>query len=206
MPTGWVLLQDGCLLDRCHSISMSANLLPLNLTCLLVLCFSICHNCWYGISLLVVPAGVVPHYWPFNSSVVPHYQPCLLLVCCLTIGHAFWCGASVAPMPVGAVPHYRVCLQIWCLTIAMTFGVVPYYQQCRLVWFLTIGHACWSIATATNILQVECSWKKDGYKFGATCWYRGVIISDMSADPVPLSDIPTCTVQLYQQILTCMLG
>ena len=32
---------------------------------------------------------------------------------------------------------------------------------------------------------------------------QGAITSDMSADLVPLSDIPTCTVQLYQ---TCMLG
>ena len=94
---------------------------------------------------------------------------------------------------------------MWCLTIAMSSGVVPYCQQWLLVWFLTISHACWSIATATSILQVECRWKKDGYKFGATCWYRGAIISDMSADPVPLSDIPTCTVQLYHHILTCML-
>ena len=33
--------------------------------------------------------------------------------------------------------------------------------------------------------------------------YRGAITSDISADPVPLSDIPACTVQLFQ---TCMLG
>ena len=33
--------------------------------------------------------------------------------------------------------------------------------------------------------------------------YRGAIISDMPADPVPLTDMPACTVQLYQ---TCMLG
>ena len=33
--------------------------------------------------------------------------------------------------------------------------------------------------------------------------YRGAITSDMSADPAPLSDMPACTVQLYQ---TCMLG
>ena len=40
----------------------------------------------------------------------------------------------------------------------------------------------------------------DGYK----CYsYRGATTSEMSADPVPLSDIPACTVQLYQ---TCLLG
>ena len=33
--------------------------------------------------------------------------------------------------------------------------------------------------------------------------YRGAIIADMSADPVPLSDMPACSVQLYQP---CMLG
>ena len=65
---------------------------------------------------------------------------------------------------------------------------------------LTIGYACWSIATATDILLVECRSKKDGV------WrylYSGAIISDMSADTVPLSDMAACTVQLYQ---TCMLG
>ena len=81
------------------------------------------------------------------SGVVPHYQPCLL-VCCLTIGHAFWCGASSSAMPVSVVPHYRPCL---------------------LAWHLTIGHASWSIATAINILLVECRWEKVGYKSGATC-------------------------------------
>ena len=33
--------------------------------------------------------------------------------------------------------------------------------------------------------------------------YRGAITPDMAADPVSLSDMPACTVQLYQ---TCMLG
>ena len=30
-------------------------------------------------------------------------------------------------------------------------------------------HVCWSIATATNIILVECRWKKDGCKSGVTC-------------------------------------
>ena len=38
----------------------------------------------------------------------------------------------------------------------------------RLAWYLTIGHACWSVATATNILLVECRWKKVGYNSVAT--------------------------------------
>ena len=113
------------------------------------------------------------------SGAVPHYQPCLL-VCCLTLGHAFWCGASSSTMPVGVVPHYRPCL---------------------LAWYFTMGHAFWLIATAINILLVECRWKKGGYKSG--CYlYSGAIISDMSNDPVPHSDMPACTMQLYQ---TCML-
>ena len=45
---------------------------------------------------------------------------------------------------------------------------MPHYKQCMLVWFLFIDHACWSIATATDILLVDCRWKKDGYKPGAT--------------------------------------
>ena len=33
--------------------------------------------------------------------------------------------------------------------------------------------------------------------------HKGAIISGMYDDPVPLSDMPACTIQLYQ---TCMLG
>ena len=108
------------------------------------------------------------------SGVVSYYQPCLL-VYCLTIGHAFWCGASSSTMPVDVVPHYRPCL---------------------LVWYLTIGHDFLLITTAINILLVKCRWKKGGYKSGA----RGSIISDMSDDPVPLSDMPVCTMQLLSDM------
>ena len=80
--TVWVLLQDGCMLDRCHSI-MPANLLPLNPVCLLMLCFSIFHTCWHGASLSAVPDGVVCHYRPY------------LLVRCLTISRAYCCGATL---------------------------------------------------------------------------------------------------------------
>ena len=59
MPTGWVLLQDGCLLDCGHSIIMPADLLSLNIACLLALCFSSCYNGWYGVSLSAVSAGMV---------------------------------------------------------------------------------------------------------------------------------------------------
>ena len=61
IPTGWVLLQDGRLLDRCYSISMPADLLPLNPACILVCCFYIWHTCacWFGVSLSAMPADVV---------------------------------------------------------------------------------------------------------------------------------------------------
>ena len=173
MPTGWVLLQDGCLLDRCHSISMPADLLPLNLACLLLLRFSICHTCWYGVSLSAMPAGVVPHYRTFllvqcltishacwwcaslkvmPSGVMPHYQPCLLV----------WCLASLKVMPSVVVPHCRPCLLVWYLIIghawwcgtslsAVSVGLVPQYRPCLLAWYLNIGHACWSVATLQQI-------------------------------------------------------
>ena len=60
----------------------------------------------------------------------------------LTLGHTFWFCASLSAMHVGEVPHYRPCL---------------------FPWYFTIDHACWSIATATDILLVECRWKKNGY-------------------------------------------
>ena len=117
----------------------------------LVWCLSIGHAFWFGASLQAMPSGVVPHYQP-----LPHYRSCLLAWCliinhahwcCLTIGHAFWCGASSSTMPVCVVPHYRPCL---------------------LAWYLTICYTCWSIATAINILLVECRWKKGGNKSGVT--------------------------------------
>ena len=126
MSSGWVLLQAVCLLDRRHSISMHVDILPLNPACLLVLCFSICHTCWYSISLSAMPACVIPHYRQ------------LLLVRCLTIrcaccwgallyiGYAFWCGASLSAVPVGVVSHYRSCI---------------------LVWYLTVGHAYWRLTS-----------------------------------------------------------
>ena len=116
-----------------------------------------------------------------HSRVVPHYQPCIL-VRCLTIGHAFSCGASISALHV---------------------GVVPYYRPWLLAWYLTIGHACWSLATATDILLVECRWKKGGVWCYLYSSLSSVIISDIYADTVPLSDMPACNVQLYQ---TCMLG
>ena len=83
MPSGWMLLLDGFMLDHCHSISMLADLLPLNSECLLVWCFSICHTCWCVDSISAVPAGVVPQYRPCRQA------------CCLIISHACWCVPSI---------------------------------------------------------------------------------------------------------------
>ena len=103
----------------------------------------------------------------------------------------------------GLVPYYQPCMLEWCLTIGHAFwcsaslkvmssGVAPHYRPYLLAWYLTIGHACWSV------LQREEEWLQ------VWCYsYRGAITSDMSADPVPLSDMPAYTVQLYQ---TGMLG
>ena len=60
------------------------------------------------------------------------------------------------------------------------------------------GPFCTSTDILTSGVQREEGWLQ------VWCYsYSGVIASDMSADPVPLSDMPACTVQLYQ---TCMLG
>ena len=88
------------------------------------------------------------------SGMVPHYQLCLLLWC-LTIGHVFWCGASLSAISAGVV--ITIGDIFWCGTSlsGMHADVVPHYRPCLLAWYLTIDHACWSIATATDILLVE---------------------------------------------------
>ena len=78
------LLVECCYkMDACWTVDTQSACMSLNIACLLVLCFSICCTCWYGVSLSDVPAGMVSHY-----------QPCPL-VQCLTIGHVFSCGASL---------------------------------------------------------------------------------------------------------------
>ena len=163
-----------------------------------------------------MPSAVVPHYrqcfWcgaslsAMPAGVLPHYRSCLLLWC-LTTGNAFWCGASLSAMPAGVLPHYRSCLLVWCLFInhaywcgtsssTMPVCVVPHYRPCLLAWYLTICHAFWSIATAINILLVECRWKKGGYKSGATCTEVPLYQTCLIIHPVPLSDMPSCTMHL----------
>ena len=78
--------------------------------------------------------------------------------------------------------------------------MVPHYQSCLLVWCHTTGHAFWSFATAayiyTSRVQTEVGWLQ------VCATLTGVPLHQTSADPVSLSDMPACTVQLYQ---TCML-
>ena len=84
----------------------------------------------------------------------------------------------------------------------MSAGLVPHYQPCLLVWCLTIGHVCWSNTTATDIFTSRVKMEEEWLQ--VWCYlYKDDITSDTSADPVPLLDVPDCTVQLYQ---TCMLG
>ena len=135
------------------------------------------------------------------SGVVPHYRQCLL-VWCLTISHAYWCVASLYVMPSGAVSHYHPCLLVCCLTIghafwcgaslsAMPVGVVLHYRPCLLV-------NCHCNQYFTSRVQMEEGWLQ------VWCYlHRGAIISEMSYDSVQHSDMPACTMQLYQ---TCMLG
>ena len=72
-------------------------------------------------------------------------------------------------MPSGVVPQYRLC--------DVPVGMVPHYQPCLLVWCHTIGHVFWSRPLQPTFILVECRWKKDGYKSGAT--YRGAITTDI---------------------------
>ena len=88
---------------------MLAGSLPPNSACWLVLCFSICHTCWNGVSLSAVPAGVTPHYRPYLLIWCLNIS----LLWCLSIGHAFWCGASLQAIPSGVVP--TISYACWCV-------------------------------------------------------------------------------------------
>ena len=104
-------------------------------------------------------------------------------------------------MPIGVLPHYRSCLLVWCLIInhvcwyasslTMPVGVVPHYMPCLLVNCQCNHHFTSRVQMEEGWLQVWC------YQ------YKGCIISDLSDVTMPLSDLPACTMQLYQ---TCMLG
>ena len=192
----FILIECCCNIDACWTVATQSACLPTFFHSilphiLLVWCLIISRACWCGVLL-----------WAMQSGVVPHYQLCLL-VCGFIIGHDFWCGISLSALTVYVVPHYRPYLLVWCLTLgnafwcgaslwAMPSGVVPHYRPWRFAWYLTIGHVCWSVATATNILLVECRWKKYGYNSAATL--TEVPLHQTSSDHVSLSDMPACTV------------
>ena len=133
-----------CKMDACWTVAtqsssrsfvtqscMSASVVLLYLSYMLVWCLTVSHACWCDASLKAILSGVVPHYQlcqlvqyliighSFRCG-EPHYQPCLL-VWYLTIGHAFQCGASLYTMPSGVVSHYQPCLLVCCLTIGHAF-------------------------------------------------------------------------------------
>ena len=153
----------------------------------LVWCLNIGNAFWCGASLQAMPSGFVSHY-----------QPCLL-VCCFPIGHALWRDASLSTMPIGVLPHYRPCLLVWCLIInhacwcgsslyTIPAGVVPHHRPCLLI-------NCHCNQHFTSGVQMEEGWLQ------VWCYlYRGAIISDMSDDPVPLSDMPACLMQLLSDM------
>ena len=161
-----VLPQTPLLLKYAYWLSAAARWilaksLPLKAASQLVLCFSICHTCWYGVLISAMPAGVMPHYrpyllmWCLNISLA-------VLVWCLSIGHAFKCGASLHAMPSRVVPHSQSCLLVCCLTIGhafwrgassstMSVGVVSHYRPCQFGCRLTIGHAFWCGASLSTM-------------------------------------------------------
>ena len=156
-----------CKMDACWTVATQS--------CLPIVYHSILHVGWCCVSLSAIPSGVVSHYqlcllmwclfkghafWRGASlsatpvGVVSHYSTCLLMWC-LTKAHAFWCGASLSAISAGVV--ITIGDTFWCGTSlsGMHVGVFPHYRPCLLAWYLTIDHACWAIATATDILLVE---------------------------------------------------
>ena len=132
------------------------------------------------------------------SGVVLHYQPCKL-VCYLTLGHASWCGALLSSISSVVLPHYRACLLVWCLIInhacwcgssirTMPVGVVLHYEPCLPVNCHCNQHFTSRVQMEEEWLQVWCN------------LYRGAIISDMSDNPMPLSDMPSSTMQLLSDM------
>ena len=116
-----------------------------------MLCFSICHTFWYGVSLSAVSAGVIPHYMPYLLMWCLNISPAVL-VWCLSVGHAFWCGSSLQAMPSGVVPHHQPCLLMCCLTIGHAFWPGASLSTMHIMRCLTIGHAFWCGASSSTML------------------------------------------------------
>ena len=206
MPAGLVLLSPTPLLFK-HAYWLPADLLPLDIACLLALCFSICYTCWYGVSLsracrYGISLSAVP------TGMVLHYRSCLL-VWYLTISHACWCGASLWDMPSGLVPHYRPCLLAWYLTIGLACWSVLHFNRhfdklsaegsgvaTSLVLLLQrchyIRHVCWSSAT----LRHTCL-----YSAALSDMHAGFIYSERVCKSVSPSGKTSGMLQIHQ---TCL--
>ena len=106
MPAGAVLLYLSYLL-----VWSQSHYQP----CWLVWCFPIGHDLWCGVSVSVIPSGVLPNC-----------RPCLLVWCLiyndrLTIGRVCWCGVLLSAVSAGFVPHCMRCHLVWCLIIKHAF-------------------------------------------------------------------------------------
>ena len=135
------------------------------------------------------------------------------LVWYLTISHACVRGASLTVISSGVVPNCRLYLLAWWLTtghvcwcsttlLAMPVCMVRYYRPCLLECYLTIGQSCWCVAHCNQHFSSRVQMEEGHIQ--VCCYpYRGALTSDMSVDPVPLSDMSACTVHIYQ---ICMLG
>ena len=119
MPTGWVLLHDGCLLDCGHSVC----LLSFNIACLLALCFSICYTCWYGVSRSAV-----------SADIVSYYQPCLLVWWGAITSDMFADPVPISDMPACSVQLYQICMLGSFIQILV---FVKCFSIRREIWYVT---------------------------------------------------------------------
>ena len=84
------LVECYCNMDACWTVATQ-------LACCRPFATQYCHsNCWYGVSLSAVSAGLV-----FYNK-----------------GHACWCSTSLSAMLAGVLLHIRSCILVWYLTIS----------------------------------------------------------------------------------------
>ena len=84
------LVECYCNMDACWTVATQ-------LACFRPFATQYCRsNCWYGVPLSAVSAGVV------------FYKK----------GHACWCSTSLSAMLAGVLLHIRSCILVWYLTIS----------------------------------------------------------------------------------------
>ena len=112
--------------------------------------------------------------WPsvFTAINTAAVQICLLVECCCKMDVCWTVATQSASLSIFSHSVLHVCSRCASLSaisaISNAFWCGPHYRSCLLTRNFTICNACWSIAAATAILLVECRWKKDGCKSGAT--------------------------------------